>query len=110
MMVKDTCLILTKEKIRVLIYLILKSHERSPWSEITYHGAHKYTIKNAKNMYHECIKFKRGCDFGNLDAKITGIRVTVEKIWTFEAMKPKLEFWKVTEVYLEIQKFGRPSV
>jgi hypothetical protein len=37
---------------------------------------------------------ERGCSSENFDMKITKIRFTVEKIWTKEVWRVKLEFGK----------------
>jgi hypothetical protein len=40
---------------------------------------------------------ERECDSENFGAQITGIGSTVEKIWLFEILGARLQFWKVSK-------------
>jgi hypothetical protein len=91
--------LLWKEKIRVLVYVVLNSSSIGPRTNSPY--AQAYNQINATIISIRIAWRERGCDFANFGIRIIWFEVTVEKIWTFDVLGAKLVFWKVTRVYLK---------
>jgi hypothetical protein len=94
--------LLWKEKIRVHVYLPLKSSYT--WSWRLHTSALEWILLTLK---HTIIRIRialreRGCDSKNFGTRITWFRVTVEKIWRKEIWRAKIWVWKVLGTYFEI--------
>jgi hypothetical protein len=84
--------LLSKEKIRVLVYWILKSSNIG--SRTNSPNAQAYNETDATIIRIGIAWRERGCDSKNFSTRITYFRVTVEKIWKKEVLGVNQDFGK----------------